>query len=167
MQNNQLYCDGGVIRENPSSYGGTWAYRIVMDGQVLQECAGIVSVREMLSPVEGVTNNQTEMLALLRGLEALPDLWQGTILTDSQITLMRIFHEASWANIPIWMHKLWQRQRMRLIHFTAFDYVLLDGHPTRAHLKVGIGKRGHPVSEHNLWCDKACTTQAKNFLKVR
>jgi hypothetical protein len=38
--------------------------------------------------------------------------------------------------------------------------VLLDGHPTQAQLAAGVGKRGHPVSAHNVACDRACTAQA-------
>lgn len=44
--------------------------------------------------------------------------------------------------------------------------VLLQGHPTKADLACGIGKkRNLPVSIHNVWCDEACGKAAREFLE--
>ena len=52
-----------------------------------------------------------------------------------------------------------------LIHWDAISCLLLDGHPTRSQLEAGKGKRGGPVSEHNVWCDKACGYAAVGFIE--
>jgi hypothetical protein len=41
--------------------------------------------------------------------------------------------------------------------------ILLDGHPTQAQLKAGVGKRGNPVSRFNAWCDLECQRMAARF----
>lgn len=157
----ELYVDGGVIAVNPSLIGGTFAYRLVLDNGRFVGVGKVVTVDQMGGPV---TNNQTEMLALLEGLKHLPDDWVGMIYSDSMVTLGRAFSGFRWKNIPAWMHKLYQEQRRRLIHWDEIKYVLLDGHPTKAQLKAGIGKRGHPVSEHNVWCDQACKKAGDAFM---
>lgn len=112
-----------------------------------------------------VTNNQTEMLALIVGLEQLPAGFRGTIYSDSQVTLGRVFMGWKWKNIPGWMHRRYQKQRARLLDWDEIKYVLLDGHPTKAQLQAGRGKRGHPVSEHNVWCDEACRKAGEAFMQ--
>lgn len=156
---NELYADGGVISRNPSKIGGTWACRLLSNGQVVHEGSGVITPAEAGTPA--ITNNLTEMLALLEGLKQLPADWTGTIYSDSQVTLGRVFEGWKWSNIPPWMHRLFQAQRARLVNWSAISYALLDGHPTSAQLAAGVGKRGHPVSEHNVWCDKACGEAAR------
>jgi hypothetical protein len=36
------------------------------------------------------------------------------------------------------------------------DYRHVDGHPTASQLKLGIGKRGNPVSKWNVMADELC-----------
>lgn len=142
-------------------FGGTYAWRLVCDDHDPMGCAMVVTTHEMGGPI---TNNQTEMLAILEGLKRLPDCFDGTIYSDSQVTLGRVFMMWKWKNIPEWMHKLYREQRARLTHWNAIKYVLLDGHPTKAQLQAGVGKRGHPVSEHNVWCDHACQQAGEAFM---
>lgn len=162
---NQLYVDGGVININPSTIGGTWAARLVQDGKVINEWSGVITPAEayMLS----VSNNLTEMLALVKGLSFLPWDWRGTVYSDSQVTLGRAFQGWKWNNVPSWLYNAFGNQCARLVHWKQIHYVLLDGHPTKAHLEAGVGKRGHPVSAHNAWCDHACQAQAKQFMEAR
>src|SRR6266540_3780282 len=157
----ELYVDGGVIASNPSVIGGTHAIKLIHDDGYTWGSSAAVSARVMGSMV---TNNQTELLALLRGLQYLPDDWCGTVYSDSQVTLGRAFMGWKWTHIPEWMHELYREQRRRLVNWDQIKYVLLDGHPTKAQLQAGIGKRGHPVSIHNVWCDKACTEAGERFL---
>lgn len=84
---NQLYCDGGVIEKNPSKKGGTWAAKLIQGGKVVRARGGIITPAQ--AQMETVSNNLTEMLALVRGLEMLPDDWSGTVYSDSQVTLGR------------------------------------------------------------------------------
>ncbi len=159
----ELYCDGGVIGSNPSAIGGTFAWRAVHDDKHSITESGVIGADDMGT---NVTNNQTEMYALLRGLSRLPDDWVGTVYSDSQVTLGRAFQGWKWHNIPEWMHKLYREQRRRLVNWDQIKYVLLDGHPTRAQLAAGIGKRGHPVSEYNVWCDNACREAGERWLDI-
>lgn len=159
---NELFCDGGVVGANPSPFGGTYAWRRVEDGVVIAEGARFISTADARVPA--VTNNLTEMLALIKGLECLPADWQGTVLSDSQITLGRAFMGWKWNNIPAWVHHRFQTGRARLVHYDAFEHVLLAGHPTRAQLAAGVGRHGYRVSEHNVWCDKACGVAGQEAL---
>jgi len=156
-----LYADGGVIGSNPSAIGGTYAYRLVLANGQAMGSSGVVAVAQIGGPV---TNNQTEMLALLEGLKRLPDYFDGTVYSDSQITLGRIFLGWKWKNIPSWMHKTYQEQRRRLSYWNEIQHVLLAGHPTKAHLAAGIGRHGYSVSEHNVWCDHECTKAGETFM---
>ncbi len=162
---NDLYCDGGVIGHNPSAVGGTWAFRRLHRGFVVSEKSGVITPETAELPT--ITNNLTEMLAMIRGLQSLPSEWTGTIYSDSQITLGRVFRGWKWKGIPLWMHNEFQKERARLFHWDWIDHVLLQGHPTRAELVAGIGSRGYPVSEHNVWCDMACGRMAEEFLKLK
>lgn len=160
---NQLYCDGGVISANPSIIGGTWAVRLLEAGAVVLESSGVITPAQAKLP--SITNNLTEMAALVKGLSLLPANWRGTIYSDSQVTLGRAFEGWKWNNIPACLYECFGKQAARLMHWKEIQYVLLDGHPTKAQLESGKGKRGHPVSEHNVWCDHACGQEAKNYLE--
>ena len=161
---NELYCDGGVININPSPVGGTWAFRILSDGEVMEEASGIITPEQ--AKTEMVTNNLTEMLALVRGIQRLPNTWTGTIYSDSQITLGRAFMGWKWTGIPKWLYEDFGRAVKALRNWEQIRYVLLSGHPTKAQLALGIGKGGRPVSEHNVWCDHECGRRAKGFMEV-
>lgn len=160
---NQLFADGGVIEHNPSTIAGTWAVRLLAGETVLQEQSGVITLAE--AGLEAITNNQTELLAIVRGLALLPNDWCGAVCSDSQNALGRCWWGWKWTNIPPWLHAEYQRERRRLKRFNDFNIVLLDGHPNRAQLAAGIGKRGHLVSEHNVAVDKACGQAAADYLK--
>jgi ribonuclease HI len=164
MKIKSVYADGGVIGSNPSAIGGTYAYRLIEeDGQLGHYIDGafVLTARENGGPV---TNNQTEMLAVLSALELVPDDWAGILYSDSQVTLGRVFMGWKWANVPQFMHEKYKAIRARLTHFEDIRFTLLDGHPTKAQLQAGKGKRGGPVSEHNVWCDHACTGAGEKYL---
>ena len=158
-----LYADGGVIAVNPSPLGGTWAWCLVdAAGERVQTASGVLTAAENGGPV---TNNVTELLALVAGLEALPAGWMGTVYSDSWVSLQRVFCAAKLNNVPQWlMHRLYAVQRSGML--ARMTYVLLDGHPTRAQLAAGVGKRGAPVSEHNVFCDAECGRQARSYLEA-
>lgn len=158
MDDLSLYADGGVVGPNPSAIGGTYAWCIVEnDARVLGDAhfmsAAVARVQG------GVTNNQSEMMALLKGLEQMPNGWSGTVYSDSIVTLGRLFRGYKWSNLPMWLHQRYRAQVARL-NWASITHVHLDGHPTRAQLASGIGKNGNPVSEHQMWCDQMCTKMA-------
>lgn len=148
-----LYADGGVIGKNPSSIGGTWAWC----GVDAEGRGGVVPA------VEGrpVTNNHTEQIAITLALEAMPDGWSGTVYSDSMIALGRVFKGWATKNLP---RNISARSAAAVARMGAIEAVLLQGHPTKADLAAGIGKkRGYPVSVHNVWCDRECSRQAREF----
>ena len=160
---NCLYTDGGVIQKNPSSIGGTWAYCMVKwDGTLLYEDYDVVRPSKFSAGV--VTNNQTELLAVIRGLQTVHRDQVIHIYSDSEITLGRLFKGYAMENIPAWMVEELDAEIKRLHLFRKFKYTLLSGHPTKAQLETGIGKRGHPVSEWNKRADTLCNRVAQEHL---
>lgn len=160
-----LYVDGGVIASNPSIIGGTWAWCLV-DNTDIRIASGSGHVTPAQAAMPQITNNFTEMLALIYGLERLPMGFQGVVCSDSAITLGRAFSGWSWKGIPEWMHRRYQIARKRLVHYDAITPMQLDGHPTKEQLTAKIGKRGQLVSIHNVWCDQACTEAGQRYLKM-
>lgn len=174
---NKLFADGGVIGKNPSPTGGTWAYCIPEFENAQNNyfgAAGILTLYYAPEKIIPVTNNQTEMLAILKGFDALPENWIGTIYSDSMVTIGRIKNGKKglqvggweWKNIPAWMYMRYNYHRKRFLNFKDFQYVQLDGHPTKAQLESGIGKRGNPTHKYNVWCDEKCGEIGKVFLET-
>lgn len=160
-----VYADGGVIGRNPSSEGGTWAWcHVNAAGERVAQNSAPVFFYDARSGDYStpISNNYTEMLALVNGLLALPRNWHGTVYSDSQITLGRLFWGWKWSKLPPYLVKRAQIALKRL-DVPKITAVLLDGHPTRAQLAAGVGKRGNPVSEHNVWCDAECNRHAKQY----
>lgn len=158
-----LYTDGGVILKNPSTYGGTWAYvHLNGDGVVIRERSGVVLPARW--QLEAITNNFSELLALTYALLPLPDGWSGTVYSDSQCSLGRLFWGyKKWKGIPDELREMAEANVKRL---GAVEAILLDGHPTKAQLALGIGKRGNMVSAFNVRCDDLCTEQARRFMET-
>jgi ribonuclease HI len=152
----KLYADGGLVGKNPSSIGGVWAWCAVNSADVrVRMESGFVP------PPKGgvITNNHTEQVALILALEAMPEGWSGQVCSDSKIALGRLFWGYKQRNVPL---NVMRRGAAAVKRLGQIEAILLQGHPTEKDLAVGIGsKRGLPVSEHNVWCDKACTKQAK------
>lgn len=164
MTDFDIYCDGGVVGHNPSALAGTWAFcHVDKDGNHIEEQSGLVMPDE--SPTGLITNNLTEMIALVRAIERIDLGFTGTIYSDSQITLGRAFLGWKMDGIPERLEKCLRSAVSRL--GTGFKWKLLDGHPTKAQLASGKGKRGNLVSVHNKWCDEECGRQAKAFLLER
>ena len=99
----KLYTDGGVIVRNPSSFGGTYAFIIVDGGKEVFSKAGVYTPADMRTP--DVTNNQMELLAVLLGMEYAhaKGIKIREIVSDSQVTLGRLYQGWKLKNIPDWM----------------------------------------------------------------
>lgn len=154
-----LYADGGVIGKNPSAIGGTWAWAHVdVNGERIKTASGIITPTEAQMPA--ITNNLTELYAIVLGLEAVSAAWAGTVYSDSWVSLQRVFLAAKLLHVPDWLiARLQTLQKSGQLR--AVRWQLLDGHPTRAQLAAGKGKRGNLVSVHNVFCDAECQRQAK------
>lgn len=161
------YCDGGLIvapgqKPGASPHGGTWAYVLVGAGdQVIGTGSGLLLASDLGDPVG---NNTAEFQAAAMLLRALPDGWSGTIGCDSRVTIGRLHDGWERNGIPEGLSALADHHLRRL---GALTWVLLDGHPTKAQLAAGIGKRGNPVSPHNVLCDKLCGEAGERWLRAR
>jgi ribonuclease HI len=154
-----LYADGGCIRKNPSPFGGTWAWcGVSAAGERIIERGGVVEAK----PGQFITNNHMEQIAITLALEAMPEGWSGRVLSDSQVALGRVFRGWARRNLP---RNVSERSARAVKRLGRIETVLLQGHPTRADLEAGTGKkRGLPVSEHNVWCDGECSRRAALFM---
>ncbi len=87
----RIYTDGSCVG-NPGP--GGWAAIVLENG----------SERELHGRQEQTTNNRMEMLAVIKGLEAVPEQSQVTVLTDSQYVINTITR--NWkrrANQDLWL----------------------------------------------------------------
>ena len=113
-----------------------------------------------------------ELFAIINGLRTCSKLYYSeiveTLYSDSAVSIGRLRDGWGLANIPELMVKdliFVQSQ----FHFNTIGRnqkcVLLDGHPTKAQLEAGIGKRGHLVSKWNVLCDKMCNEEAERYVQ--
>ena len=167
-----LYVDGGVIGSNPSIIGCTWAYCCIdEDGHRFYSESGAMTV-EQFGTWPKVENNGAELLAMVRGLQQLPNQWTGLIVSDSLNTIGRTFGKYARNGIPLWLSDELDQEQRRL-DLSACRRVLVKGHPTKRVLReVPIQVEPHlvpsfshyPISHHNVWCDEACKQQAAQML---
>lgn len=141
-----LYIASGLIGSNPSAIGATYATRLVHHTGMCFDRSDVLAVWKI--EFGGVvTNNQAEMYAMLEGLRRLPEEFRGTIYSRSQVTLLRVFGNYQWKDIPSWMHMVYQVNRKRLINWSEIKYVLADGH-----------------NEHIKALKKACREAGEGFM---
>lgn len=160
---NDLFCDGGVILTNPSSYGGSYAWVLIENDQIIKEGNGIVLPTDVGLPV--ITNNLMELQAALSGISQMEKGWEGTLWTDSQVTFFRLGSSESFGGIPAKM----RAQCLELRRARRWQVKLLKGHPTQVMLNKGyvtnhLGKH-IPVNKWNVYCDEKCQQLAKEFLE--
>ncbi len=144
-----LYCDGGVVGKNPSDFGGSWAFVATDENdEYLFHKSGFHQ-----TVGQQTTNNHTELIATIKALEEMDENWSGVLLSDSEITLGRIFSGWKMKNVPHEYIVRLYKAKARLGNITGQH---LDGHPTVKQLEVGKGKNGNPVSKWNYMADKLC-----------
>lgn len=163
-----VFADGGLMSGNPSPDGGTWAWRVIGDGdKVLAQAAGVFTPDTV--GLTHVQNNLSEMVAILLALEWLTGRldggdWSGLVASDS-LNAIRCFREPK---VRDWVPaELWHRRVNVMSVMGSIEWLLLDGHPTAAHLEAGRGKKGKPVSVHNAFCDKIACQAGAEYLAWR
>lgn len=136
-----VYADGGVLNRNPSEVGGTWAFCLVnaIGGRVFGQ-AGHVAAEEV-APLPWVSNNLTEVVALLLALENLPDGWAGAAFSDSKNAIRAHMAAADldprkpgYLPDELWGRMVAARQRLGAIRWT-----LLGGHPRNTSWRPATG----------------------------
>lgn len=151
-----IWTDGGCVARNPSPHAGTWAWIGVDDeGEIVREHYGVLLVREVC-PLAHVSNNVTELYAMVRAILNTPLDFAGAFYSDSHVTLQRIFHEGALNGVPEFLVEALAKAKARLRLMAPCYYCQIDGHPTKAQLACGIGKRGNPCSRFNVYVDQLC-----------
>ena len=152
-----VYVDGGVVSNNPSAIGGTWAFVVVRSDVCLEVASGYVRPADL--GVRVVTNNQTELLAAVTAMECLSEEFDGTLHTDSQVTIHRL-NRGALNGVP---QCLRDRLSIQLARMTLLTFEHVAGHPTEEELAAGH-RGGTPVSKWNRMCDEMCGRAAKTML---
>lgn len=165
---NALYTDGGLIRANPSAIGGTWAWIRTEGGEEVARRSGLLLPRDLSLPT--VSNNNTELLALIEGIAELPDGWHGTVYSDSGVASGQVFHSFRLSLVPVYLRDMLATTLKDAANRgVVMESVLLAGHPSKKDLEAGyrVSKAPHlPVSPFNVACDAACTRRAEQYLRV-
>jgi ribonuclease HI len=160
-----VYSDGGVVGGNPSRVGGTWAFVYATEpagGGRLFAASGHVAAAEV-APLPWVSNNLTEVVALVIALEQLPAGWAGPVYSDSLNAIRAV---GSYRDRPEYLPPaVWDRVPAARERLGILEFVLLGGHPTRAELAAGVRRDGKPVSVHNVHCDQLCTEAKRAFVR--
>jgi ribonuclease HI len=165
-----LYTDGGMIGGNPSEHGGTWAWVRVEYGVEFERSSGVLLPADLNNST--VSNNNSELYALLEGILHLPQHWEGDVCCDSAIALGWFFHGYKQNSIPMPLRKkLWHVQADVKERGLSLNPVLHAGHPTKADLAAGLrmSKAPHlPVSRWNVLCDDLCGKRGRlHMLSLR
>lgn len=163
-----VFCDGGVMKANPSALGGAWAFCYTnKTGVVLHQASGLLMPTAIMPQI---TNNYAEAVAVIHALMELPDGWIGNIFTDSELTIRRFDNlrtagpePMSYGNFPL---ALSRKAYMHLKRTGGTFWHHLAGHPTKLELNLG-SKNGKPVSIHQVWCDEECTRIMQVYLAGR
>jgi ribonuclease HI len=150
-----VYADGASFRDGMI---GTWAWcHVNTKNERVAEASGVVHRDDFARTVQA---HHMEILALLHGLEALPDRWAGVARSDSQSTL-RVLSGQKLGRIPMpWATRIIMTRR-RLGKFTL-EWV--RGHPRFSDLANGH-RFGVPVSEHNVYVDRRCHEESVRWFK--
>ena len=123
----EIYTDGGCINNpGPGGYGA------------------ILVRKELSGGFRRTTNNRMEILAAIKGLEALRGRCRVTVYSDSQYLVNAV--EQGWARR--WEANCWRRnQKERAINPDLWERLLslLDKH--RVRFKWVRGHAGHPENE--------------------
>ncbi len=142
-----IYTDGAA-RGNPDGPGG---YGVVLE---YVDPKGELHVKELSGGYVRTTNNRMELMAVIRGLEALNRPCEVELYSDSQY-VVNAFNQ-HW--IEGWIKKGWKRGKNEPVKNTDLWKRLLEAKkPHRVNFNWVKGHDGHPQNER---CDTLATTAA-------
>jgi hypothetical protein len=140
-------------------YPGCW---IDAEGKRIASTVGHVLPADLGLP--WVSNNVTEVLGILAGLEALEDGWCGVVYSDSLCAINTVRNCLKKSKPPKWLPApILARAKTVVARLGEVMYVLLGGHPNRKELAAGFRSDGKPCSEHNVHCDKLCKREGEEL----
>lgn len=143
----KIYTDGSA-RGNPDGPGG---YGVVLE---YVDTKGQLHTKELSAGYKKTTNNRMEMMAAIRGLEALNRPCQVELYSDSQY-LINAFNQ-HW--IDGWIKKGWKRGKNEPVKNVDLWKKLLEAKAPHEVSFIWVkGHDGHPQNER---CDKLATTAA-------
>ena len=138
-----LYTDG-ACSGNPGP--GGWA-AILRYGSAERELSGGEA---------NTTNNRMELLAVIRGLEALKEGCQVTLCTDSQYIANALNN--GW--LRDWKKRGWRRRDGELKNAELWQ--ALDAQLAR-HMVTAVWVKGHAQDEYNNRCDALAVKEREKF----
>ncbi len=168
-----VYADGGMIGPGNPSIGGTIAYRVVVDGEVVVETARVFGIGKE------ITNNVSEMYAALMGiaaagsstiLEGFPSLSLALIQSMPEGSVRLVSDSAvALGRLTGWYRKMdgLPEEFVRLVAYArrvlsaAYQ---VKGHPSNKRLLEGVSKCGAAVSAHQHWCDVSAKAAGEEYL---
>lgn len=142
-----MYTDG-ACRGNP----GPGGYGTILE---FEDEKGQQHVRELSGGYETTTNNRMEMMAVIKGLEALTKPCEIMIFTDSQY-IVNAFNKG-W--LKSWVQNNWKRgaKKEPVKNEDLWKRILLLLHPHRYEFTWVKGHNSHPQNER---CDELATAAA-------
>ncbi|MDR1800494.1 MAG: ribonuclease HI [Lachnospiraceae bacterium] len=147
MQFVKLYTDGAA-RGNPGGPGG---YAVVLE---YTDSKGILHTKEISGGFELTTNNRMELMAVIKGLEALVKPCRVEIYSDSKY-ITDAFNK-NW--IAGWLRKGWKRSGSGNVkNIDLWERLLAAAKPHDTSFIWVKGHDGHPQNER---CDELATTAA-------
>ena len=136
-----VYTDGAA-RGNPDGPGGYGAVVQYVDGK------GVLHEREYSAGYKKTTNNRMEILAVIKGLEALKEPCRVLLYSDSRYVVDAI--EKGW--VAKWRQNGWMRnkkERAQNVDLWERMTVLLEKHQVSFHWV-----KGHADNPENERCDE-------------
>lgn len=148
MQEVSVYTDG-ACRGNPDGPGG---YGVVLE---YIDMENNMHRKELAGGYSKTTNNRMELMAVLKGLEALNRPCDVKLYTDSQY-IVKAFNEG-WLNN--WMRNNWKRGKKKedVKNVDLWKKILLA---KEKHSVDFIWVKGHASHPQNERCDELATTAA-------
>lgn len=143
----KIYTDGAA-RGNPDGPGG---YGVVLN---YVDRTGTLHERELSAGYKKTTNNRMELLAAIRGLEALTKPCQVTLYSDSKY-LVDAFNQ-NW--IDSWIKRGWKKADKKPVKNIDLWKRLLE--VMQPHSVTYVWVKGHDGHPQNERCDHLATTAA-------
>lgn len=143
-----MYTDG-ACRGNPNGPGG---YGVVLE---FTDETGKLHIKELSAGYKQTTNNRMELMAVLKGLQALTKPCEVTIYSDSQY-IVNAFNEG-WLNS--WIKNNWRRgpKKEPVKNDDLWKAILKASNMHKIQFVWVRGHNGHPQNER---CDVLATTAA-------